>query len=141
MRSLILEAGTRAVFHTMLLFSVYLLFAGHNFPGGGFIGGLVAAAAFVLYYIAEGPGHLRKTTRRVRPEVLLGVGILLAAAVGVAALAGGAAFLESGVIEVEVPIIGHVEASSVLVFDLGVYTIVVGLVLVILESLGAEMPS
>lgn len=136
-RSIIVEAGTRAVFPIIVLFSLYLLFAGHNAPGGGFVGGLVAGAALVLVYVAVGSDELRRVSR-VPPESLLGVGVLFAAVTGVAGLWRGD-FLESAFVELPLPVLGTVKASSVLVFDIGVYFVVVGLVLAVLESLGGEM--
>lgn len=137
--SLILGAGTRAVFHTMLLFSLFLLFAGHNAPGGGFIGGLVAGAALVLRYVAEGSEDLRRTAP-VAPETVLGAGLVIAAGAGTAALATGRDFLTQGYLfSEELPGLGAVRIHSALVFDIGVFLIVVGLVLALLRSLGAEM--
>lgn len=138
--SVILETGTRAVFHTILLFSLYLLLAGHNRPGGGFVGGLTAGAACVLVYAAVGSHGLARAVP-VRAETLLGGGVLLAAGTGVVALLAGGAFLESGVWELAVPLFGAVKATSVLLFDIGVYAVVVGLVLGVLSTLGGEVPS
>jgi multicomponent Na+:H+ antiporter subunit A len=135
--SLIIETGTRAIFHTILLFSLYLLFAGHNRPGGGFVGGLTAGAACVLVYAALGARGLGVAVP-VRPETLLGAGILLAGGTGVAALLTGAEFLTSAAAEIPVPVIGEIHVTSVLVFDIGVYAVVVGLVLSLLSTLGAE---
>lgn len=137
--SLILGAGTRAVFHTTLVFSVFLLFAGHNAPGGGFIGGLVAGAALVLRYVAEGSEGLRRTVP-VAPEVLLGSGMLFAGASGAVALAAGRDFLTQGYLFSEELLgLGAVRVHSALLFDTGVFLIVVGLVLAVLRTLGEEM--
>lgn len=139
MTSLILQTGTRALFHTIVLFGVFLLFAGHNAPGGGFIGGLVVGAAIVLRYVAEDAEAIRRTIR-IRPERLLGTGILLAVATGLAGFAIDGAFLASGALKLSaLPLLGDVKAISVLVFDIGVFCIVVGLVLTVTETLGAEM--
>jgi len=136
--SLILTTSTRALFHTILLFSLFLLFAGHNDPGGGFVGGLVAGAALVLRAVAHGADDVVRTAR-VRPETLLGVGLLLAAGTGAGALVLGGDFLESGYVEAAVPLLGSVKVVSVLFFDIGVYLVVVGLVLALLVSLGREL--
>ncbi|MEX0658619.1 MAG: MnhB domain-containing protein [Egibacteraceae bacterium] len=139
MPSLILGAGTRAVFHTILVFSVFLLFAGHNAPGGGFIGGLVAGAALVLRYVAEGSNGLRRTIP-IAPETLLGAGVLVAGGAGAAALATGRDFLTQGyLLSEELPGLGAVRIHSALVFDTGVFLIVVGLVLALLRTLGEEL--
>ena len=138
MSSVILETGTRAVFHTILLFSAFLLFAGHNAPGGGFIGGLIAAAALVLHFVAHGPDNLHRLVR-VRSETVLGVGVLLAAIAAIAPMLVGAELLTSDTWKVHLPLLGDVKASSVLVFDVGVYLVVIGLVLTILHTLGGEL--
>ncbi len=136
-RSVVLETVVRLVFHTVLVFSLYLLFAGHNSAGGGFVGGLVAGCAFVLRYIAGGRGALRDAVP-VDPSLPLGLGLVLAAGTGVAALLLGGQFLESGKLALEVPVLGAVKATSALPFDTGVYLVVVGLVLGLLSTLGAE---
>ena len=138
MSSLILETGTRAIFHSVLIFSLFLLFSGHNAPGGGFIGGLVAAGAFVLFYVAHGPDRLRRLVR-VAPESLLGSGLGLAVLAGVGGLLLSGSFLQSVVLDLHLPVLGVLHLSSVLVFDIGVYAIVLGLGLKILETLGGEM--
>lgn len=136
-RSLILDVGVRTVFHTVLLLSLFFFFSGHNAPGGGFVGGLVAGAAFVLQDVATGfDPSLRKTV--VDPESVLGFGLLVAVVTGIAALVGGGAFLESGTVSAALPVIGTVKATSALVFDAGVYLVVLGVVLTIVERLGEE---
>ena len=137
-QSLILDTCLGAVFHTVLVFSVFLLFAGHNAPGGGFIGGLVAGAAFVLHYVAGGTGQLARVAP-VAPFVLMGAGLTLAVVVGMGALLAGGELLESAVLSLDVPVLGTVKTTSALPFDVGVYLIVVGLVLAILRSLGGEV--
>lgn len=136
-RSVVLETAVRLVFHTILVFSLYLLLAGHNQPGGGFVGGLVAGLAFVLRYIAGGRAALREAVP-VDPGVPLGLGLVLSAGTGVAALLVGGQFLESGKVSLDVPVLGLVKATSALPFDTGVYLVVIGLVLGVLRTLGAE---
>ena len=135
--SVVLETAVRLVFHTVLVFGVYLLFAGHNQPGGGFVGGLVAGCAFVLRYAATGRQGIDRAVP-VDPALPLGAGLLLAAGTGAAAWLFGADFLESGKVELDLPVLGVVKATSALPFDTGVFLVVVGLVLVMLRTLGAE---
>ncbi|CAN5582358.1 hypothetical protein BH23ACT7_BH23ACT7_15990 [soil metagenome] len=135
--SLILDTVTRAVFHTIWVLSLYLLFAGHNAPGGGFVGGLVGGAALVLRYAGAGSDGVRQAVR-LRPEALLGGGLLLAGATGLAPWLAGREFLSSASLDIAVPIVGEVHATSALPFDIGVYLVVVGLVLGALVTLGAE---
>lgn len=136
-RSLILESSVEALFRTALLFSVFLLFAGHNAPGGGFVGGLVAGTAFVLRYNDGGVAAVERLAP-VAPQGLLGAGLALAVLTGAAGWLGGGEFLESAKLAVELPFVGAVKATSSLPFDVGVYLVVVGLVLGVLRTLGAE---
>ncbi len=136
-RSVVLETAVRLVFHTILVFALYLLFAGHNQPGGGFVGGLVAGLAFVLRYLAGGRSALREAVP-VDPGVPLGLGLVLAAGTGVVALVAGGQFLESGKLALELPVLGMLKVTSALAFDTGVFLVVVGLVLGVLRTLGAE---
>ena len=140
MTSIILETSARAVFHTVVVFSLYLLFAGHNAPGGGFIGGLVAAAALVLRFVAQGPDDVNRTAR-VAPETVLGLGALLTAGAAVFPWLGGDTFLEAGSVSLALGVIGTVKLTTVLAFDVGVYVIVVGVVLTVLRTLGGELDS
>jgi multicomponent Na+:H+ antiporter subunit A len=136
-RSVILEVGVRAVFHTTLLLSVFLLVAGHNAPGGGFVGGLVAGAAFVLRDVA---GDFAPATRetRVEPETLLGAGLLIAVSTGIVAVVAGGELLESAKLTLHLPLFAQTKVTSALAFDVGVFLIVVGVVLTIVERLAEE---
>lgn len=136
-RSVVLETAVRLVFHTVLVFGLYLLFAGHNQPGGGFVGGLVAGCAFVLRYVAAGRGALAAAVP-VDPSLPLGLGLLVSAGTGAAAWLFGAQYLESGKLELHLPVLGTLKATSALPFDVGVFLVVVGLVLGLLRTLGAE---
>lgn len=134
-RSLVLEASVRLVFHATLATSLFFLFSGHNAPGGGFIGGLVAGTAFVLRYLVGGAtfGELA-----VRPATVLGSGLLVAVLAAMAPWLGGGQVLESSYVYLELPALGSLPLTSVLVFDTGVFLIVVGLVLGVLSTLGAQ---
>jgi multicomponent Na+:H+ antiporter subunit A len=134
----VLEVITRILFHTILVFSVYLLFSGHNEPGGGFAGGLVAGLALVLRYLAGGRYELGEAAP-VAPGLLLGTGLLFAGGTGVAGLLLGAEALQTAILETTLPLFGDVKLVTSLFFDMGVYLIVVGLVLDVLRSLGAEL--
>lgn len=136
-RSVVLETTVRLVFHTVLVFGVYLLMAGHNQPGGGFVGGLVVGCAFVLRYVAGGRSALAAAVP-VDPAVPLGLGLLLAAGTGAAAWLFGGDYLESGKVSLDLPVLGTLKATSALPFDTGVFLVVVGLVLAALRTLGAE---
>ncbi|MGY1635596.1 Na+/H+ antiporter subunit A [Geodermatophilus sp. SYSU D00742] len=137
-RSVVLEVITRILFHTIMVFSLYLLFSGHNEPGGGFAGGLVAGLALVLRYLAGGRYELGEAAP-VAPGVLLGAGLLFAGGTGVGGLLLGAEVLQTAILETDLPVLGHIKLVTSLFFDIGVYLIVVGLVLDVLRSLGAEL--
>jgi multicomponent Na+:H+ antiporter subunit A len=137
-RSVVLEVVTRILFHTILVFSLYLLFSGHNEPGGGFAGGLVAGLALVLRYLAGGRYELGEAAP-IAPGLVLGAGLLVAGSTGVGGLLLGAEVLQTAILETTLPVLGDVKLVTSLFFDTGVYLIVVGLVLDVLRSLGAEL--
>lgn len=137
-RSVIFEVVARLLFHTMVLYSLFLLFSGHNAPGGGFAGGLVVGIALAVRYLAGGRYELGEALP-VQPGVLLGLGLFLSAGVGLVALAAGGSVLQSWVLDAHLPVLGDVHLVTSLAFDVGVYLVVVGLVLDILRSLGAEL--
>lgn len=137
-RVLLLEVVTRVVFPTMMVLSIYFLFAGHNVPGGGFAGGLTAGLALVVRYVAGGRYELGEAAP-VEAGTLLGTGLALAALTGVGGLVLGGEVLQTAVLEATVPVLGHVKVVTSVFFDIGVYLIVVGLVLDVLRSLGAEL--
>jgi multicomponent Na+:H+ antiporter subunit A len=134
-RSVILDVCVRAEFHTLVLISLYMLFAGHNQPGGGFAGGLVASCAFCLLFVGGGEPSVRRVLR-IPPTTFLGVGMLFAIVTGAVSLVLGGEFLESAIVKVDLPVIGQVKGSTVLFFDMGVYLVVLGMVLLLLEQLG-----
>lgn len=126
MKSLILSTAARALLPLLLLFSLFQLVRGHNEPGGGFIGGLVAAAAFVLYAIAYNVSAARKALR-ISPRALVAAGLILALGSGIVSLFLGQPFLTGQWGSTPLPIIGKL--GSPLVFDIGVFLTVVGSVL------------
>jgi multicomponent Na+:H+ antiporter subunit B len=131
-RTLLLEMTTRALFPTVLVFSLYLLLVGHYGPGGGFAAGLVAGLAFVLRYIAGvGSGV------RVRPPVLIGLGLTVALLTALAPTLVGAPVLATTKLALDLPVLGHVETQTSLFLDVGVYLLIIGVVLDLLRSLGA----
>lgn len=134
-RSPILEVVVRAEFHTLLLVSLYLLFAGHNEPGGGFAGGLMAGAAFTLRFVSGGIDELRGAIR-ISPATVLGGGLLVATLSALVPLTTGNALLEQDEWRAELPLLGTAKTTSALPFDLGVYLVVLGLILMVLEAFG-----
>lgn len=138
MSSLIVRATIRVLTPGILLLSLVLLVRGHDEPGGGFIGGLVAGAAVVLEYLAGGPERVRRFPP-VRGTILLATGIGLAVAYGLAGLAFGGAFLQGTVWKAEVPVAGELKVAASLAFDAGVYLVVLALVVAYVRVLGEEL--
>lgn len=138
MSGFILRPATEFLFPLMLLFSLFLLLRGHNAPGGGFSGGLVAAGAFVLHAIAFGVEVARRSLR-VDPRILAAAGLLLAAGSGVIGWVQGTFFLE-GVWWSSLELGSHFKISlgTPLLFDFGVYLTVLGGSLVIMFALMEE---
>lgn len=134
MTSLILYTATRYLRPLLLVFSIFLLLHGHNKPGGGFIGGLVAAAAFTLHAIAYGVVSARDMLR-VDPPLFIGLGLLLASGSGIWALVMEQPFLTGQWAKATVLGLGMVELGTPLLFDLGVYLVVVGVTVLIILSL------
>jgi multicomponent Na+:H+ antiporter subunit B len=131
-RSLILETASRLLLPLLLLFSVFVLLRGHNEPGGGFIGGLLAAGALSLYLMAHGPAAARRVLR-VDPRTVVGLGLIASAVSGCLALLAGRPFLTGLWLPRPVPGIG--KAGTVLLFDLGVYLVVAGTTFLIVLTL------
>lgn len=137
MRGLILPTATTYLMPVLLLFSLFLLLRGHNEPGGGFAGGLVAAAAFILLSIASGVEVARQVLR-VDPRTFIGGGLLLMLASGaVASLVYGEPYLSAH--WWTFPVGGYdVSVGTPLLFDIGVYLGVAGTILLITFSLEEE---
>lgn len=132
MTSLLLSMVARIVLPPALLFAVYLFFRGHNLPGGGFVAGLMTAATIILQYVATGRARIYAP---VDAQRLIGWGLALATLTGVGALCAGQPFLSSTFGHVEIPFLGHFEASTASLFDLGVFLVVAGVTLTILLAI------
>ncbi len=133
-RSLMFEVVTRLLFPVMLLVSVYLLLAGHNSPGGGFAGGLVAGMALLIRYLAAGSDELDHAMP-VPAGRLLGAGLVIAVATALAPLFAGGVILQSYDAHLNLGL-GHVHLVSSTFFDIGVYLVVIGMMLDLGRSLG-----
>ena len=136
-RSLILDTTVRLVFDAAVVLSIYLLFAGHNQPGGGFVGGLVMAGAIALRYIAGGLDEVRGLVP-VRPWTFLAIGLALASGEALLPSLLGDSPLDQRAFEWDVAVLGHVKLTTATIFDAGVYQVVVGLTMMIFEGLGDE---
>lgn len=137
-RSIIFEVVTRLLFHSIIVFSIYLLLAGHNLPGGGFAGGLTAGLALTIRYLAGGRFELAEATP-VSAGLLLGGGLATAALTAIVPVFLGGQVFQSAILEFTWPVFGHIKFVTSTIFDIGVYLVVVGLVLDVLRSLGSEI--
>jgi multicomponent Na+:H+ antiporter subunit A len=131
MSSAIFRTATRVLMPLLLMFAVFLMLRGHNEPGGGFVGGLVAAAAFSLYAMAFGSASARQAVL-VRPLTLLGAGLLIAMISGMPAAMAGQPFLTAQWI------LSPVAVGTPMIFDIGVFLVVLGVVLMMIFSLAEE---
>lgn len=140
MNSIILRIGTQYMSGLLLLFSVYMLFRGHNEPGGGFIGGLTGATGFVMYAIACGTRDARAALR-IEPQTIAIVGFGIALMAGLSAAIFGDDFFTGQWL-----FLGATEEnekglplSTILVFDIGVYLVVFGSVLTMVFAMEEEI--
>lgn len=139
-RSIMVDVATRILFPSMILLSMYFFFSGHNAPGGGFAGGLVAALAFTLRYLAGGREEIEEALP-IDPAKLLGSGVLISFAAVVTPMFFGYPPLMSDYATMSLPLIGKFDIPSALIFDAGVYIIVIGLIMHVLLSMGAYLDS
>lgn len=132
--SLILQTTTRLLVPLMLLFSLFLLHQGHHAPGGGFSGGLVAAAAFTLYAIAYGFREVY-TALPLRPITFAGIGLTTALASALIPMLTGMHFLSGKWSTIHLGSSTEITLGTPLLFDVGVYLIVLGATLSIILPL------
>lgn len=134
MRSVIFSAMARVLFWSMLAASVVILMRGHDQPGGGFVGGLVAAMAVGVVALADGVSRARALLP-AHPVTVIGSGVLLGILGGTPGLVMEGVFLRHEWVEV-----GTVKLGTTLVFDLGVYFVVLGGMLALIFRLYEEAP-
>ena len=137
MTSLILSTATRLLLPLFLLFSIFILLRGHNEPGGGFVGGLIAAAAFALHAIAYDVEKTR-TLLAIDTRSLIVLGLLLAMSSGMVSLFMGEPFFTGQWVKISFWSIGELDLGTPLFFDIGVYLTVIGVTLTIILSLAEE---
>lgn len=137
MNHFLLSRASRLLFPALLLLSLVVFYRGHNLPGGGFIGGLLAASAYLLVGFGAGMQEARRLLR-VRPVVLMGLGLVIAVASGLPSLFQGEVFLTGQWLPTfELPGLGAVHLGTPLLFDLGVFLTVIGFCLHTAFSLAA----
>lgn len=136
MTSVILHATNRLLAGLLLIFSIFLLLRGHNLPGGGFAGGLVASCAFVLQALAFGVASARKLLV-FDPITVLAAGLFVALASGLIGSLDGLTFLTGLWDKTPIPLIGKL--GTPLLFDFGVYLVVGGICCLIVFSLAEDL--
>jgi multicomponent Na+:H+ antiporter subunit B len=134
MSSLILRTAARFLLPLLLLFSIFLLLRGHNEPGGGFSGGLVAAVAFTLLAVGTDVPTVRRALQ-LEPRSLIGIGLLVAIASGAVGLLSGEPLLTGRWVDLALPGGLVLTVGTPLLFDIGVYLVVVGVALAIVLAL------
>ena len=139
MNSIILRVATRYLVAVLLMFSVYMLLRGHNEPGGGFIGGLIGATGFVLYALGCGTAEAREALR-LKPQTIAmgGLGVALLAGL-FAGLFGDALFTGQWLFLGATEDSKGLPISTILVFDVGVYLVVLGAVLTLVFAMEEEI--
>ncbi|SFK29162.1 multicomponent Na+:H+ antiporter subunit B [Halobacillus dabanensis] len=134
---IILRTTTTLIAFILLGFSIYLFFAGHNAPGGGFIGGLMTSAAIILMYMAYGIQAMEKILP-INFRQIIPVGLIIAAATGIGGMIFNAPFLTQTFAYFQLPILGKTELATALLFDLGVYLAVVGVTMTIILTIAND---
>jgi multisubunit Na+/H+ antiporter MnhB subunit len=137
MSSPLLQIGARVLSWPLVIVSLWLLYRGHNLPGGGFIGGLLAASAFVLYDLS-GAGRPQSGLFSVSPFVFMPLGLGLAVLSAVPGMLSGRFMQGVWLPGFELPLLGKVHLGTPLVFDIGVYLAVTGFIILLSETLTEE---
>ncbi len=134
-RSVVFEVVTRLIFHSMIVYALYITLVGHDEPGGGFAGGLIAGLALMIRYLVGGRQELNAAAP-VDAGLVLGVGLATAALAGLVPTLLGGGVLQSAIVYVPLGPIGELKLVTSVFFDVGVFLVVVGLALDVLRSLG-----
>ncbi|SDJ70414.1 Na(+)/H(+) antiporter subunit B [Sediminibacillus albus] len=134
---LILRTATILISFILFAFAIYLFLAGHNAPGGGFIGGLMTASAIVLMYMAYGEAAVKKVIP-VNFRYMIPVGLLIALITGLGSFLFGQPFLSQTFGHFHIPFLGDKELATALLFDLGVYLTVIGITMTIILSIASD---
>ncbi|NEE02009.1 MnhB domain-containing protein [Phytoactinopolyspora halotolerans] len=134
-RSVLLEVVTRVLYPSVLVVAAYMVVAGEHRTGGGFPAGLVVGAGLSLRFLAGGP-HEFGSAMPINPASLLGTGLAVMAGYGLVGELAGDGALSSTTWSVDLPVFGHLEGSTAMIFDAGVAILVVGLVVDVLRVMG-----
>ena len=127
----------RWMFHVIVLLAAYLFLRGHDLPGGGFAAGITMSIGFLLQYLAGGTRWVEERLR-ILPVRWIGFGLLMAAVTGLGSWLFGYPFLTSYFQYTEIPFIGDMPTASALLFDLGVFSLVVGATVLMLIAIAHQ---
>ncbi|MEN1967064.1 Na(+)/H(+) antiporter subunit B [Lentibacillus sp. N15] len=135
--NVVLQTSAKVIFFIILLFSIYIFFAGHHSPGGGFVGGLLTAGAIVLLLIA----YDLKTVQKILPVnfvIVIAIGLLLSLGMASGSLLFNVPFFTHAFGDFYIPIIGETALHTATIFDAGVYLVVVGSTMMIIQTIGGD---
>ncbi|MED4054487.1 Na(+)/H(+) antiporter subunit B [Niallia taxi] len=133
----ILQTTTKIVLFIILIFSVFIFFTGHYTPGGGFIGGLLTSGAIVLLLLAFD----LKTVKKILPfnyMYMIAAGLLFSIGTGAGAMLFNMPFLTHAYTHIDIPILGELSLHTATIFDLGVFLVVVGVTMTIIQTIGGD---
>ncbi|MDE5052835.1 Na(+)/H(+) antiporter subunit B [Niallia taxi] len=133
----ILQTTTKIVLFIILIFSVFIFFTGHYTPGGGFIGGLLTSGAIVLLLLAFD----LKTVKKILPfnyMYMIATGLLFSIGTGAGAMLFNVPFLTHAYTHIDIPILGELSLHTATIFDLGVFLVVVGVTMTIIQTIGGD---
>lgn len=134
---MILQTATKVVLFIILIFSVFIFFTGHYTPGGGFVGGLLTSGAIVLLLLAFD----LETVNKILPFNyinMIAIGLLFSIGTGAGALFFNVPFLTHAYTHIEIPILGDLSLHTATLFDLGVFLVVVGVTMTIIQTIGGD---
>ncbi|OCA88147.1 Na(+)/H(+) antiporter subunit B [Bacillus sp. FJAT-27225] len=135
--NIILETSLKVLLFIIALYSVYIFTAGHYYPGGGFIGGLMTSGALVLLLIT----YDIETVAKILPvnyRFLTATGLLIAIATSAGAILFNVPFLTHVFTDVQLPVLGELSLHTATLFDLGVYLVVIGVTMTIIQTIGGD---
>jgi multicomponent Na+:H+ antiporter subunit B len=138
MSSAILKIASNYLKWIMIVFSVFILFRGHNAPGGGFIGGIIAGSGILFDALANGVDKVHKRLL-IKPFKLIGIGLLLCFTAALAGYIFAKAILAGLWTQINLPVIGIIKAGTPLLFDIGIYLVVTGSFLLIIFTIMEEL--
>ncbi|KZE36506.1 cation:proton antiporter [Bhargavaea cecembensis] len=133
----IIQTTTKVVFYIIFLFAIHIFFAGHYTPGGGFVGGLLTASAIVLLLLAFDIRTVKKALP-INYTVLIATGLVLALGTASASILFNVPFFTHAYDYFTLPLFGETSLHSAMLFDLGVYLVVVGATMNIILSIGSD---